>query len=80
MHPWVVSVSRLHDAGWRPKWTNEEVLGALLEEVEGRHTVAGRRLGRKDATAVSATAAGATVALLGTAALVRRARKARRRI
>ncbi|PWS46254.1 hypothetical protein DKT74_07465, partial [Streptomyces sp. ZEA17I] len=46
-----------HEAGWRPKWTNEEVLGALLEEVEGRHTVAGRRLGRKDATAVSATAA-----------------------
>ncbi len=76
MHPWVVSVSRLHDAGWRPRWTNEEVLAALLEEVEGRHTVAGRRLGRKDATA--AGAAGATVALLGTAALVRRARKARR--
>ncbi|NED27122.1 NAD-dependent epimerase/dehydratase family protein, partial [Streptomyces anulatus] len=62
MHPWVVSVSRLHDVGWRPKWTNEEVLGALLEEVEGRHTLAGRRLGRKDATA--AGAAGATVALL----------------
>ncbi|UZI28852.1 SDR family oxidoreductase [Streptomyces sp. CA-278952] len=78
MHPWVVSVSRLHDVGWRPKWTNEEVLGALLEEVEGRHTLAGRRLGRKDATA--AGAAGATVALLGAAAVVRRARKARRRI
>jgi len=62
--PRVVSVSRLHDAGWRPTWTNEEVLAALLEEVEGRHTVAGRRLGRKDATA--AGAAGATVALLGT--------------
>ncbi|MEW1900686.1 SDR family oxidoreductase [Streptomyces sp. NPDC086147] len=75
MHPWVVSVGRLHDAGWRPKWTNEEVLAALLEEVEGRHTVAGRRLGRKDATA--AGAAGATVALLGTAALVRQMRKRR---
>jgi nucleoside-diphosphate-sugar epimerase len=78
MYPWVVSGSRLHDAGWRPQWTNEEVLAELLEEVAGRHTVAGRRLGRKDATA--AGAAGATVALLGTAALVRRARKARRRI
>nr|WP_206325950.1 MULTISPECIES: SDR family oxidoreductase [unclassified Streptomyces] len=75
MHPWVVSVGRLHDAGWRPKWTNEEVLAALLEEVQGRHTVAGRRLGRKDATA--AGAAGATVALLGTAALVRQMRKRR---
>lgn len=76
MHPWVVSVGRLHDAGWRPQWTNEEVLAQLLEEVAGRYTVGGRRLGRKDATA--AGAAGATVALLGTAALVRRARKARR--
>jgi nucleoside-diphosphate-sugar epimerase len=78
MHPWVVSVGRLHDAGWRPRWTNEEVLTELLAEVAGRHTVAGRRLGRKDATA--AGAAGATVALLGAAAVVRRARKARRRI
>ncbi|GAA3741350.1 SDR family oxidoreductase [Streptomyces tremellae] len=78
MYPWVVSVTALHDAGWRPRWTNEEVLGALLEEVGGRHTVAGRRLGRKDATA--AGAAGATVALLGTAAVVRRVRKARRRL
>lgn len=78
MHPWVVSGHRLHDAGWRPRWTNEEVLAELLEEAAGRHTVVGRRLGRKDATA--AGAAGATVALLGTAALVRRARKARRRM
>ncbi|MCQ4080263.1 SDR family oxidoreductase [Streptomyces sp. RB6PN25] len=75
MHPWVVSGSRLHEAGWRPKWTNEEVLAELLEEVEGRHTVGGRRLGRKDAATLGA--AGATVALVGTAALVRRARKRR---
>lgn len=53
------------------------MLAALLEEV-GKHTVAGRRLGRKDATAAGAMRL--TVALLGTAALVRRARKARRRI
>ncbi|MEV0275352.1 NAD-dependent epimerase/dehydratase family protein [Streptomyces sp. NPDC050610] len=79
MHPWVVSGSRLHEAGWRPRWTNEEVLAELLEEVSGRHTVAGRRLGRKDA-ATTLGAAGATVALVGTAALVRRARKARRRL
>jgi nucleoside-diphosphate-sugar epimerase len=75
MHPWVVSGSRLHDAGWRPRWTNEEVLAELLEEVAGRNSVAGRRLGRKDATTLGA--AGATVALVGTAALVRRARKRR---
>ncbi|MFD8383767.1 SDR family oxidoreductase [Streptomyces sp. NPDC059679] len=77
MHPWAVSGSRLHEAGWRPRWTNEEVLAELLEEVSGRRTVAGRRLGRKDATTLGA--AGATVALVGTAAIVRRARKARRR-
>ncbi|SCK31798.1 SDR family oxidoreductase [Streptomyces sp. WMMB 322] len=75
MHPWVVSGARLHDAGWRPRWTNEEVLAELLEEVAGRHTVAGRRLGRTEAA--TAAGAGATVALLGTAALVRRARKRR---
>ncbi|MER5812353.1 SDR family oxidoreductase [Streptomyces sp. NPDC002033] len=56
MHPWVVSVSGLHAAGWRPRWTNEEVLAELLQEVAGRHTVVGRRLGRKDA-ATAATAA-----------------------
>jgi nucleoside-diphosphate-sugar epimerase len=75
MHPWVVSGSRLHEAGWRPKWTNEEVLAELLAEVEGRNSVVGRRLGRKDATALGA--AGATVALVGAAAAVRRARKRR---
>lgn len=76
MHPWVVSVSGLHAAGWRPRWTNEEVLAELLQEVAGRHTVAGRRLGRRDA-ATAAGAAGATVALLGAAAAVRLARKRR---
>lgn len=76
MHPWVVSGSRLHDAGWRPDWTNEEVLAELLAEASGRHAVAGRRLGRKDA-ATTLGAAGATVALVGTAALVRRVRKRR---
>jgi hypothetical protein len=75
MHPWVVSGSRLHEAGWRPQWSNEEVLAVLLAEVEGRNSLAGRRLGRKDATTLGA--AGATVALVGTAALVRRARKRR---
>jgi nucleoside-diphosphate-sugar epimerase len=75
MHPWVVSGSRLHEAGWRPGRTNEEVLAGLLEEAAGKHAVAGRRLGRKEATTLGA--AGATVALVGTAALVRRARKRR---
>ncbi|SEF84774.1 Nucleoside-diphosphate-sugar epimerase [Actinacidiphila yanglinensis] len=75
MHPWVVSGSKLYEAGWRPRWSNEEVLAELLAEVEGRNSVAGRRLGRKDATTLGA--AGATVALVGAAAVVRRARKRR---
>ncbi|GAA3219418.1 hypothetical protein GCM10020256_24400 [Streptomyces thermocoprophilus] len=65
MYPWVVSGSRLHDAGWRPGWTNEEVLAELLEEVAGRHTVAGRRLGRKDATAAGAAGGDGGVARCG---------------
>jgi nucleoside-diphosphate-sugar epimerase len=77
MYPWVVSGSRLHEAGWRPAHSNEEVLGELLAQVAGNHAVAGRRLGGKDA-ATTLGAAGATVALVGTAALVRRARKRRR--
>ncbi|MFI6844754.1 NAD-dependent epimerase/dehydratase family protein [Kitasatospora sp. NPDC050467] len=77
MYPWVVSGSRLHEAGWRPAYTNEQVLAELLAQVSGKHAVAGRRLGGKEA-ATSLGAAGATVALVGTAALVRRARKRRR--
>ncbi|MFB7662903.1 NAD-dependent epimerase/dehydratase family protein [Kitasatospora sp. NPDC056138] len=77
MYPWVVSGSRLHEAGWRPSFGNEEVLAELLAQVSGKHAVAGRRLGGKEA-ATSLGAAGATVALVGTAALVRRARKRRR--
>ncbi|KJK59779.1 NAD-dependent dehydratase [Saccharothrix sp. ST-888] len=77
MYPWVVSGSRLHEAGWRPAYGNEEVLAELLAQVSGKHAVAGRRLGGKEA-ATSLGAAGATVALVGTAALVRRARKRRR--
>ncbi|WP_435833109.1 NAD-dependent epimerase/dehydratase family protein [Kitasatospora purpeofusca] len=77
MYPWVVSGSRLHEAGWRPTHSNEEVLAELLAQVAGKHAVAGRRLGGKEA-ATSLGAAGATVALVGTAALVRRARKRRR--
>ncbi|MFC9327187.1 NAD-dependent epimerase/dehydratase family protein [Kitasatospora sp. NPDC057015] len=77
MYPWVVSGSRLHEAGWRPAHSNEQVLAELLAQVSGKHAVAGRRLGGKEA-ATSLGAAGATVALVGTAALVRRARKRRR--
>ena len=77
MHPWAVSVDRLTEAGFEPEYSNEEAFQALLDEVAGHHAALARRLGKKDAAA-SLGAAGATVALVGTAALVRRARKKRR--
>jgi hypothetical protein len=72
-----VSSSRLRAAGWRPAYDNEQALAALMDEVVGHHAALARRLGRKDA-ATTLGAAGATVALVGTAALVRRARRKRR--
>jgi nucleoside-diphosphate-sugar epimerase len=65
--PVVVASERLRAAGWTPRWTNESALSAHLAE----RVPAGGRSG-------AYTAAGATVALLGTAALVRQARRRRR--
>jgi len=78
VHPWVVPSTRLRAAGWRPAYDNTTALAELLEEVRGHHALAARRLGRKDAAIGAVGAAGASVAVIGTAALVRRARKRRR--
>jgi nucleoside-diphosphate-sugar epimerase len=75
VHPWVVPSTRLREAGWRPVYDNPTALGVLLEEVRGHHALGARRVGRRDA---AVGAAGAAVAVVGTAALVRRARKKRR--
>jgi nucleoside-diphosphate-sugar epimerase len=75
VYPWVVDCKVLREAGWRPAYDNAEALGVLLDQRAGHHAVAGRRLGRKDATI---TAASATVAVVGTAAIVRQVRKRRR--
>jgi nucleoside-diphosphate-sugar epimerase len=66
VHPLVVGTARLHAAGWRPAYTNAE---AVADHVRER-----RRLGP---AVVGGAAAGAAVALVGTAALVRRARRRR---
>lgn len=63
--PVVVASDRLRAAGWAPAWSNEAALRAHLAD---------RARGRGGAY----TAAGATVAVLGTAALVRQARRRRR--
>jgi nucleoside-diphosphate-sugar epimerase len=75
VHPWVVPSARLLAAGWRPAYDNPTALGLLLEQARGHHALAARRVGRRDATL---GAAGAAVAVVGTAALVRAARRKRR--
>ncbi len=77
--PWVVSVERLRAAGWRPEYDNADALRALMDEVSGRHALASRRIGKREtATAATIGAAGATVAILGTAVVVRKARRRKR--
>ncbi|MWA05244.1 NAD-dependent epimerase/dehydratase family protein [Actinomadura sp. LD22] len=75
-YPWVVDCARLRAAGWKPGYDNAAALRVVMEETAGRHAVVGRRVGGKEAT--MATAAGATVAAIGAAAAIRRARKRRR--
>ncbi len=72
VYPWAVSSDRLRAAGWTAAYDNETCVGVLLEQIRGRHAVAARRMDRKDA---ALGAAGAAVALMGTAALMRRRRK-----
>src|SRR5262249_38079464 len=73
VYPWVVDCQTLHEAGWSPGYDNATVLQALME-ARASHRAAGRRLPSKEATI---TAAGATVAVIGTAAIVRAARRRR---
>jgi nucleoside-diphosphate-sugar epimerase len=77
VYPWVVDCLALREAGWEPAVTNAQALQVLLDQRAGHHAVAGRRLAKKDATI---TAAGATVAVIGTAAIVRQVRRRRREI
>jgi nucleoside-diphosphate-sugar epimerase len=75
VYPWVVDPAALREAGWRPRFDNEAALRVLLDQRQGKRAVAGRRIARKEATI---TAASATVAVIGTAAIVRRARRRHR--
>ena len=76
VHPWVVSSARLRELGWSPRHDGQECLAVLLEGVRGRHALVGRRVDRRDA---ALGAAGAAVALVGTAAVLRQARSRRER-
>ena len=74
VYPWVVDCRTLREAGWRPAYDNAAVLHALME-ARAVHRASARRIPRKEATI---TAAGATVAVIGTAAIVREIRRRRR--
>ena len=74
VYPWVVDCRALRDAGWCPQYGNAEAFRILLDQRSSRLAVAGRRLARKDTAAVAA----GTVAVVGTAAIVRAARRRRR--
>jgi nucleoside-diphosphate-sugar epimerase len=74
VYPWVVDCQALRAAGWRAAWDNTAVLRALMEARAG-HRAAGRRLPSKE---VTITAAAGTVAVIGTAAVVRAARRRKR--
>jgi nucleoside-diphosphate-sugar epimerase len=76
VYPWTVDAGGLLTAGWEPQRSSSECLDVLLEGVQGRIALAGRRVGARDAAALGA--AGAAVALIGTAAVWRRARTSRR--
>lgn len=69
-YPWVVPVTRLREAGWRPAYDNAAALQALLADLSGS---GGRRGLREN----SLSAAGAAVAMVGTAALLREVRRRR---
>ena len=72
VYPWVVDCAALRAAGWRPSYGNAEALSVLLTARAGHHAVAGRRIARKEA---AITAAAGTAAVIGTAAIVRHARR-----
>jgi nucleoside-diphosphate-sugar epimerase len=72
VYPWVVDCAALRAAGWEPAHTNAEALSLLLAARAGHHAVAGRRIARKEA---AITAAAGTAAVIGTAAIVRAARR-----
>jgi nucleoside-diphosphate-sugar epimerase len=73
-YPWVVAAERIREAGWKPEHGNADALAAQLATGAEHVAVGARRVGRGDATRA---AAGATVALLGAAAVVRARRRRR---
>jgi nucleoside-diphosphate-sugar epimerase len=87
VHPWVVDAARLTAAGWQPRYTVQECLAVLVAEIRAQQTPAaraasarraeGRADGRIEGREAALGAAGAAVAVVGAAALLRQARSRR---
>jgi nucleoside-diphosphate-sugar epimerase len=81
--PWVVPSTALRAAGWTPAWDNESCFELMLEGVAHGFGVTGQRIGGRIGARIGGKeaalgATGATVAVLGTAAVVRQIRRHRR--
>lgn len=75
VHSWLVDPGRLLAAGWLPRYDAAACVEALADSVRGRVVLAGRSAQGRD---VAWTAAGAALAAIATATLVRRSRARRR--
>jgi hypothetical protein len=78
VYPWVVDCETLRTAGWRPSHDNASALSELLAARAGHRAVVGRRITRRDTAITAASAAAGTAAVIGTAAIVHRARRSRK--
>jgi nucleoside-diphosphate-sugar epimerase len=81
--PWVVPSTVLRAVGWAPTWDNVSCFELLLEGVAHGFGVTGQRIGGRIGSRIGGKeaalgATGATVAVLGTAAVVRQIRRHRR--
>lgn len=76
VYDWTVMPQRLLSAGWRPQYSSSQCVAALMEQTRGKLGVGGRRVATRDAAALGA--AGAAVAVLGTAAAWRQVRTGRK--
>jgi nucleoside-diphosphate-sugar epimerase len=78
VYPWVVDCATLRAAGWRAAHDNASALAQLMAARAGHHAVVGRRITRRDTAITAAGAAAGTAAVIGTAAIVHRARRSRK--
>jgi hypothetical protein len=77
LHPWVVAADGLAQAGWVSTHSSASALESLIESLGVPLLLDRTRLGARGALTATASAAGAGVAILGTAAVLRRARRRR---